>query len=170
MHHPDSTFRSAYLKAHRAQHHINSIIRMTQPLWPGFFDLEWRPPSKTPVGIIFENPETNSEVRDLTFAPKCRISEQLALAIGDAVHNLRASLDHAATTVVRAADRSSASFVTFPFHEKRENLVASSYGPIEAAFPNANVTEWIRDTIKPYRGGNTDLLSTPVQNWPIRPK
>lgn len=42
------------------------------------------------------------------------------LLLGDAIHNLRTALDHAATAIVGCGD-----FVYFPFHERLENLLST---------------------------------------------
>lgn len=156
-----NTFLGAYLKVRRAQYHINSLITYTQPLDPGLYGLEWLPAIGRPCAISLADfgPDLNPEIVELTFWPKQPIGEILALTMGDAIHNLRSSLDYAATAVCRAAGKDT-KFVTFPFHKERTDLIpdqCAGLKQIQAAFPNADVTRFFQDTIKPYLGGKSDL-------------
>ncbi len=157
---PDNTFLGAYLKVDRANHHIQSLIDNSQPLAPSMYELGWRPRSSGVALAQFGTsvPDPNKPVRELAYVPKQPVSNMLALIIGDAVHNLRAALDYAATAVVRAKNGDT-QFVSFPFHEKRENLIetASPLNLIKAALSDADVQTFFRDTIKPYSDGNAEL-------------
>lgn len=77
----------------------------------------------------------------------------LALPLGDAIHNLRAALDHTWNALAR--DAKIKGFPTFPFHERRQELIDSvGKSPVARAFPS--VHRLIFDEIKPHRdeGGN----------------
>jgi hypothetical protein len=155
---PDNTFSGAYLKVARANYHINTLIDLTQPLASNFYEIGWRAATNLPCVIEFSGGGADPDVvvRELAYIPKQRISQHLALVIGDAVHNMRAALDYAATAVVRSTG-GNAKYVYFPFHKVRENLVASSMRDIQTALPNADVEAFFRDVIKSYKGGAEGL-------------
>jgi hypothetical protein len=118
---PDNTFFGAYLKVDRANHHIQTLHDLTEPLSPQFYALGWFPATNLPCGISIGGGVANPDkpLRELAYVPKQPISQLLALIIGDAIHNLRAALDYAATAVVRATDGDT-KFVTFPFQTQGE--------------------------------------------------
>jgi hypothetical protein len=77
----------------------------------------------------------------------------LSLPIGDAIHNMRAALDHVWNTLAR--ERNLTGFPTFPFHETRQNLIDMvGKSPVANAFPETR--RLIFDEIRPHRdcGGN----------------
>lgn len=157
----DNTFFGAFLKVQRANYHIKEIMEHSQPLAPHLYEITWIEAIGLPCGSSFASVSSDpeSQVVELAFLPKQPIREYFALMIGDAIHNLRAALDYAATAVVRAAGKDT-SFVTFPVHEEREKLVeAQTTGirQIKAALPNADVEGFFQDTIKAYRDGNLPL-------------
>lgn len=87
-----------------------------------------------------------------------RLAVELALPLGDAIHNLRSALDHIWSTLGRAAYPEKKSLLTFPFHETRQNLKDTvEKSPVAVAFPK--VKELILDEIKPHsdHGGNKKL-------------
>lgn len=77
---------------------------------------------------------------------------ELFLCMGDAIHNLRTALDYVATKIVRD-HTGSAQFVTFPFDELRQTLMArAKNGPLELALPG--ITDLIIDQIRPFKQGD----------------
>jgi len=157
----DNTFLGAYLKVNRAKEHIDELISLTTPLDPKLFDFGWFPSANLPCGVHLENVAPNSDncLKELAFYPKYPIRYCLALVIGDAVHNLRAALDFAATAICRARTID-VEHVHFPFAEERENLVprqSTGMKRIQSAMPNANIEAFFQDTIKPCKDGNTAL-------------
>jgi hypothetical protein len=157
----DNTFFGAFLKVQRANYHINEIMGHSQPLASHLFEITWIKAIGLPCGSSYApvSSDPESQVVELAFLPKQPIREYFALMIGDAIHNLRTALDYAATAIVRAAEHDT-SFVTFPFHEERQDLVApQSKGirQIQAALPNADVEGFFKNTVKAYRDGNLPL-------------
>jgi hypothetical protein len=82
---------------------------------------------------------------------------EVPLILGDALHNLRTSLDFVATAITRAANEP-ISYSKFPFRKTREELVAAINGGLRRVAP-ASVISVIIDEIKPYRGGNDALYA-----------
>lgn len=159
---PDNTFHGAYLKAARAAQHINELIKVSSPLHFSFYDLVWKEGSGNFAAVSYKsskNPDPEKPMRELTFVPKASVSQNMALFIGDVIHNLRASLDYAATAVIRAAGGNT-QFVTFPFHETRDqlqNVEQEGIKRLQDSLPNADVRKFFVDQIRPYNGGNTAL-------------
>lgn len=143
----------------RANQHIEELMSIANPLAPDLYAFGWFPNRYLPSGIALNTGrgKPNTNMFELAFYPKKPIGQIMALIIGDAVHNLRTALDYAATAICRQGE-TSVNFVTFPFHKKRENLKNSTgMREIKEAIPNADVEQFITDTIKPYMDGNTDL-------------
>lgn len=86
---------------------------------------------------------------------------EIPLIIGDAIHNLRAALDHiwVALAVESAPpekrDTTAVKFATFPFHELRQNVKAAvEKGLIKEAFPDTE--RLILDEIRPHSDAGGD--------------
>ena len=81
-----------------------------------------------------------------------QLPAEIALPIGDAIHNLRTALDYVVTRIVGTGnDR-----ITFPMHEERHNLAKSGqFREVVKAFPKLEFI--LLDEIKPYRTGNYAL-------------
>jgi hypothetical protein len=126
------------LKANRADKHINELIRVTRPLDSAFYRLAVEPRTIPPYadGTFF----------NVTYCPLKPIAETLALIIGDAVHNLRAALDHFASTVIRTNDPSAKPY--FPVTKDRQHLHRSGVlAQLESALPGS--TRLLLDKIRP---------------------
>lgn len=75
-----------------------------------------------------------------------------ALLTGDAIHNLRSSLDHLATAIVGKGNRNT----YFPFHtEVNQFKSCQKLALLEKARPGLG--EFIAQTIRPYKQGNYPL-------------
>lgn len=161
MNNSDNTFLGAYLKLERAKRHIGELKFLTEPLHPSLYTFDWFDYTGGPAAFNFFSERRDLPMKELAFVAEPHVRQQLALLMGDAIHNLRASLDYAATAVVRAMDGDT-TYVTFPFHETREKLVAkesSGIRAIQTALPGADVEGFFKDAIKPYHAGN-ELLWT----------
>jgi hypothetical protein len=86
-------------------------------------------------------------------------SADVAPIVGDAVHNLRATLDHVATAIVIAGEEDDPTRAYFPLQNTRQALVKSKeYRLIERVAPDLALQ--IADVIKPYKtGGDSRFLS-----------
>lgn len=90
----------------------------------------------------------------LTYRPKQPIRKYFGAIIGDAVNNLRESLDYwMNNAVVCVGPRKK---VHFPFSEQRKDLETSpNYPPVEKAFPDA--AKFIATKVQPSRDTNLHL-------------
>jgi hypothetical protein len=126
------------LKAERADSHINELIRLTQPLSGELFSIAVEP--------SLDIPDHEKPMFDVAYRPKKPIPQTLGLVIGDAIHNLRAALDHLATGIIRTKDPEAKPY--FPVSKKRDDLVNSgSLAAMEAALPGTK--KLLLDKIRP---------------------
>lgn len=89
-----------------------------------------------------------------------RLGADLAVVVGDAIHNLHSALDIAWVEIVRKFGRKSPNkWTRFPVdaegtREKLESTLTKS-----AEIPRAHpVCDLLLDGVKPYKGGDTDIL------------
>jgi hypothetical protein len=86
--------------------------------------------------------------------------------LGDAIHNLRSSLDHAYCVLVEAQGGTVNKHTKFPFTEKgtRQDLEASAKGQaVAAGGPSHEMLAFIFNEIQPFPGGNgQDLIGLHV--------
>jgi hypothetical protein len=82
------------------------------------------------------------------------LPDEIPLVIGDIVHNLRTSLDHAIAYVFRRAGLPD-KHVYFPFGDELHELVGSVNGSVKNA--SADIATAIIDEIKPYKAGTYEL-------------
>lgn len=136
-------FLSARLKVERAKQHVINLHGLMQHfLTTAYYS-----------AVIEHDPETSRhvvKVRGTAQAPF-----QFALVIGDAIHNLRSSLDHVASAVT---DRNSTT-IYFPFHKDPKNFAScGNVRAINKAYPGLG--EHIVAKLEPFDGGRHAL-------WPI---
>jgi len=102
-------FKSAYLKLNRASKHISEVSSLLQEERPFRYIL------KTDVksGKRFLGPKVNEAVID-----------DISLICGDAIHNLRAAIDHAYITVLKPyiSSPSVLRSIQFPFSRTATDL------------------------------------------------
>lgn len=148
---PEDILLSPRLKAQRANQHINELMDLVQPLAPSLYE------------IVIETNILPLNMRDrgykLTYRPKQPIPETLALIIGDAIHNLRASLDHLASAIIRTQDPDAKPY--FPVTQDRQKLPESgSLAQMEAALPGSR--DVLLDKIRPVNSGKDHLWAFSV--------
>jgi len=104
--------------------------------------------------------EKNAEGHDaLTLESTTPLPSDVALILGDALHNLRSALDHVAYEVIANTGETPSRHVAFPIAKGRQELVdALRGGEIEAA-AGAALVRVIVDTVRPYKGGNDALYA-----------
>lgn len=137
-----SDFLGARLKIERADHHIQqfeSIVR----------------------AYVLDNvkalrPEPNPK-RWKKRSLGGRIPRHTPTIVGDAIHNLRTSLDHAYCALVEANQGAVNRWTKFPFGDTRQNTESSIKGQEASSLPSATVIEFILDEIKPFKEGGGDL-------------
>jgi hypothetical protein len=134
-----SIFDGAKLKVQRANRHIDELQSELAAFANGGF-----------YAIRVDPHDGRQRITVATIKP---LPERLPLIIGDAVHNLRAALDHLATAASRVAGGKGKDLF-FPFHKERKNLVSdhSKLDPIESALPGSK--RLITDNIQPCEDGN----------------
>lgn len=138
--------RSPRLKAERADKHINELLARTQALPAEWFDLS--------VKRTLIPPHTQPTQFYLAYTPLKPVPELLALIIGDAIHNLRAALDHLATGICRTVDEGAKPY--FPVTKDRKNLEGSgSLAQMEAALPGSK--ELVLNKIRPINNAKDRL-------------
>lgn len=86
--------------------------------------------------------------------------DDAALAIGDALHNLRTSLDHLWYQIVLACGGKTTQWTRFPVFDSGDKLVHAMNDALKHKRITLKVAEFVLDTIKPYQGGNTFI-------WPL---
>lgn len=80
---------------------------------------------------------------------------QLAEIVGDALHNLRSSLDHIAYRLVEnGSGQPPSRRIYFPIFDDRTNYESDGHRQVRGASPNA---VQVIDAIRPYREGNSRL-------------
>jgi len=84
------------------------------------------------------------------------VPRRAALVIGDAIHNLRVSLDYCACQIALASGGSN-NYVKFPFRSTAKEVEAAIKGGDMKAAP-ASIVELIVNEIRPYKGGNDALV------------
>lgn len=148
----DRIMKGPRLKVERAKSHLDSLISLSSPLSKELYEITV---SRERTVAILAKPDCF----DVTFRPKKPIPEFFALIIGDAVHNLRASLDHwAAALVSETTGNPVDTRVYFPFYgEGKKFESAKGYKPIKQAAPD--VADFIGDEIKPGFDGDRNLWS-----------
>ena len=134
------------LKIERAKCHIDELIAATNPLSDDLFTIKAEPKIRPP--------HSHAQGWQLTYRPIKPIPETLGLIIGDAVHNLRAALDHLASGVIRTKDAKANPY--FPVTKSREHLVTSGWlKAIEEALPGSE--DLILKKIRPENDGRDKL-------------
>lgn len=136
----DMTFVGARLKVQRAQRHIDEVNSILAAfLKTDFCKLHIEVDAKTGDSL-------------LKFELIAKLPPEIALAVGDALHNLRTAMDHIAFDVLGATEE----WISFPMGKKRDDLIAArQYGATKKVLPD--FADFIADVIKPYQGGDYQL-------------
>ncbi|MDP3961672.1 MAG: hypothetical protein Q8Q26_16695 [Pseudorhodobacter sp.] len=137
---------SSRLKVKRANRHIDEIIADQAALPKSLYDLRILHRSVAPVAV----PDGDF----LVYTPKHSISKHFGAIVGDAVNNLRESMDVWINTAIRCVGPKTRLY--FPFSEERKNLETSkSFILIKKIFPDA--ADFIAKKIEPCRDTNLYL-------------
>ena len=137
MHDP---FHGARLKVERAVQHINDLQRLTQD----FADTH---PHIVNIDI---DPDTGCDC--LSIVPAEQLPDTLLLVLGDAIHNLRAAIDHAWFQCVTSDSK----YRKFPARETRQGVKDAINGLKENA--PEEIGRFVLDVVQPYRGGKGEHL------------
>lgn len=133
-------FSSAFLKLERAEHHIDHF--------------------KTIVGsYVTENlnalqPVENADQWDPRILGG-RLPSHTPTVVGDAIHNLRTSLDHAYCALVESNGGNISRHTTFPFHKRQVDAEGSLKGiKQQGAAPSDAAIDAIVNHIQPFEGSD----------------
>lgn len=139
-------FSGPRLKAERAEHHIRHL----DEIFRHFIRVNTRHLTRT-------------DKRDPRLPRASDLPRHTKTVLGDAVHNLRASLDHAWCELIRANGGTPINKSYFPFHKDRQAAKGSIKGhePF-GAVPSVAVITTILDDIQPYEGGKGNLYGLHV--------
>jgi hypothetical protein len=140
-------FYGARLKITRANEHIHDLDRMLDSfLRTDFYKFG-----------LHQDPKTGECFLECSTTP---MPERVPLILGDALHNLRTSLDFVATEIARKADQPTP-FTKFPFRKTKQEVLAAIKGGSMRAAP-APVISTIVEQIRPYKGGDDFLYALHV--------
>jgi hypothetical protein len=135
-----SPFYGARLKIERAKHHISELYHAAQL----FGD------THAHTITVETDPDTGNDV--LRIAPAEPLPDKLLLVLGDALHNLRSTLDHAWCEMCVVVTP----YTKFPVRETRDGVEAAINGLKENACEE--VKRFIVDAVQPYKGGKGEMI------------
>jgi len=138
-------FSGARLKANRARQHVNELDKvLAAHIERGAGKMRVKKEAQFCYTLVF------------VAEP---MPDDIPLILGDAIHNLRAALDHVAWELIAAAGGVPGKNTYFPICETREKLIkAVEKGEMKIAGPT--ICSLIIDTIQPYKNGKSAL-------WPL---
>jgi hypothetical protein len=138
-------FEGPLLKVERADHHIQELERLLER-------------------YVAENRKRFSpkrqeralkEGREVRFAEPARHTPTV---LGDAIHNLRASLDHAYCILIEANGHTATDYSKFPFGKDWPSVKGFINGQIkERSGPSDAVRDFIGAEVQPFPGGRNNL-------------
>src|SRR6185312_12334861 len=134
-------FRGAMLKLERAKHHINDLNAKIGAFFDGYSI------------AVFDNAETCE--RSVFLKADKPIPAEFSVIIGDAVHNLRTTLDHMTYEIISPYGPPNPDQVQFPF-APNEKALKSALAQRQIHLAGKDIVTKFRE-LKPYPGGN-DLL------------
>lgn len=133
---PNDAFTGPLLKMERADEHIRELRSSINPLRQDLYSF----------GMKKREDKAGGTMYSLAYEPKKPVARVLSLTIGDAIHNLRAALDHFATNIVRSKEPNAKPY--FPMAKTRSAMEASgALKELEAALPGAR--ELMLDVVRP---------------------
>ena|SRR6202521_5950669 len=138
-------FESSHLKIDRAKQHINEIQTFISLLPDAY------------TATVEINPDGGNEVLKHDLRNRDKLISDIALMLGDAIHNLHCALDHAWMSVLTELCPASINYQTkFPIFPIRDKVEAALRGvKIDSAAPT--LFDLVVNQIKPYEGGNDSI-------------
>jgi len=134
-------FRGPRLKIERAKQHIGDLHARLCAL------------STTDYHRLSVERDPNTGDHLLAFEITQPLPDDVALIVGDAIHNLKSALDFAINDVVFEKTGKRSRHTKFPVYDSRSDLVvALNGGTIRPA--SETIANLLLDGIKPYKGGN----------------
>jgi hypothetical protein len=138
-------FESSRLKIDRAKHHIAELESVISAL------------PKSYTATVEINPNGGNEVLKHDLRDRDKVINDIALTLGDAIHNLHCALDHAWMSVLTKLCPASINNQTkFPIFPVRKQVEAALRG-VEIDSTSTALFDLVLDQIKPYEGGNDSI-------------
>jgi hypothetical protein len=142
----ENPFANAHLKVERANKHIADI------------EQRLRASSDTYGPMMHIDMKTGEKFLDYILTDRT-LRPDLALIVGDAVHNLQCALDIAWCAAVRLLHpRASSKYLKFPIYKTRHQL-KSTLTESRKIPPSSVLFDLVVNRVKCYEGGDTDLLA-----------
>lgn len=139
-----------YEKVKRAKKHINDlIVLLTEFAKTDFYTV-----------TIEERQWKHGWLRNeivVTLDPRAELRTEVALIIGDVLHNLKSSLDLLFYQVVLACGGTPSDHTRFPVRNTREELETTLNGAVKEKTITETIEDFIVNTIQPYEAGNNTL-------------
>jgi hypothetical protein len=139
-------FQGSRLKVERAYKHITDIDSILEAfIGSDFYNLTVDKHSETGENFLLCNITSRLE------------EEEIALIIGDVLHNLRSALDLLYYETVVLCNGTPSKWTRFPFADTREQLVSRLNSALEEKRITRNIYNLILNIVKPYQTGNNAL-------------
>lgn len=135
-------------KVEWAKKHIRDLYALTNavPAQPHFYS----------VSLKKSDPQRPADFLNIAIH-KGALAEQVALYTGDALHNLRSSLDILFCRVVKWCGGQDTPWTHFPIRDGREQVCERLDKTLKKKQISTAVRDFILNTIKPYKAGNFSL-------------
>ena len=151
-------FASSRLKVERAKKHIDEINGLLRDFAQSdFYSLEIEQEADARINFL------RIEVDQSGFP-----LDDIALTIGDAVHNLRSALDHLWYQVVLCCGGTPTKWTRFPVGDAGDSLVAILNSALDKKQITIPIVDLLMAGIKSYQGGNAAIWG--LHNLNIRDK
>jgi hypothetical protein len=136
-------FWEARSKIDRAEEHINELNKMIGEL------------IDTTSYRVFVDNDADTCSNFLKVKAIKAIPARFAFVVGDALHNIRASLDYAMNEIELLTNGERTDYTAFPIRETPEGLKAAINGGLKQKAPE-QVLVCIEDIVQPYCGGEAE--------------
>lgn len=141
----DHTFEGVFLKLERADHHISKIeLNFNRWLIDNRRSLQRRRLGQGGGGRQIGKP----------------LPRHTSTILGDALHNLRAALDHCFCVLIEANGGKPTSHSKFPIRKTQIDCAAALNGQVKGARVSKAVADFIVDELQPYPGGKGEDIFT----------
>ncbi len=141
-------FHGARLKIERANEHINDLYRQSREF-----------SNTRPYSVLVEDdPETGDSVLKISMDQPT--PEKVLLTVGDAIHNLRSSLDFVMSDIEFETTTTRDPHTSFPIRQCRDELVNAINGGLKkkGQWVPKSILDFIVDAVQPYKGGRGEPL------------
>lgn len=141
----EELFREARLKVERAKHHIDNL------------NLIYAEFTKRKTHQVFIEHDSHGGDDVLKVKAVESLPPDFVLTLGDAIHNLRTSLDYVMNEIEFLKTTKRSDYTKFPIYKSRTDLINAINGGLKKKAPE-QVIDCIVDGIQPYTGGDGEFL------------